>query len=228
MSTLSDLSKYGYIPTFPELTSKLSSTANIFLGHVIVSLNYAQKHNVAIDNDFLMDINRALTVLKFDIGDLDLSEQELSEAGFIECFDSDVEGCSYIRVNLNHIHQAIQTEKERRCFGSWDDGLLYSLNPNGRKLNFCSTTLEIKQFLDEKLNNSGTVPLIYYSKIDEGIREYERLVSKLSDGFDLYGYLFKNVCKASPDAAREGFSRLINLIVEANNRNTTDDGGENV
>ena len=212
MSILSDFVKFGYIPSPTLLLGILSHKAALVLGHIIVSLNHAQKHSLCFKNDFLFDINRALSVLKFDLDDLQQAIEELSEAEIIADFESFIDGCLYIRVYVNKIIQILLEEKENRCMGSWDDGLLYSLNPISNRLNFTDSTLEIKKFLDGHLKSADTIPLIYYSYLNDFVIEYEDVFGKLADSFPIYEILHKNVCCVPVDTARVNFSEISEKI----------------
>lgn len=178
----SKLKEKGFIMTPYSAIRTLPENEAIVLMELLAELNHARNIDLNYGDDFLCDINRLSAILNIEWNLLLEILKGLQELGFIAIFDPNIEDTIYIRVKQDNIINYIETN-DGNNFMNWNDGLIISLNPINKGINFNQSTLRIKDYLDSYLQIPEAIPLIYYSYLNCVIEDYEKV----------FGDFFENV-----------------------------------
>ena len=169
----SEYIKGGYwaIPMIIENSIGLRPTK--LLTQLVSEFNFAIKHGYTYDNEFLTNYKRLYRCLNLTMDELNNLIQILAEHKFLDRFTCGIKDTWYIRLYPETILDFKKEQQEKLLFGKWDDGLTYSLNPTNQSLYFESTTLEIKNFIEQHTNNPNAIPIIYYTYFNFLVESYK-------------------------------------------------------
>lgn len=180
------------------------------LSELLAEYNYAYINKVTYNSGFIFDLNRVCKILNANPEGLILQLNYLQEIGFISIDEIGIEGSYYIQINEDNIISCKTNEERKNFCNSWDEGLLASLNPTHKEVNFSESTLKVKQYFDSKAKSPKSIPMLDYLLLDKLIKDYEQLFG------DIFYYIngieeFLENCTYENDS-REGLSKFYNAL----------------
>lgn len=189
---------------------EIGMDSTIMLSELLAEFNYASKYGFDDNVGFIFDIYRASKVLNADYNGIVSQLNYLQEIGFISIDEIGIEGSYYIQINEDNIISCKTNEERKNFCNSWDDGLLASLNPTHKEVNFSESTLKVKQYFDSKAKSPKSIPMLDYLLLDKLIKDYEQLFG------DIFYYIngieeFLENCTYENDS-REGLSKFYNAL----------------
>ena len=164
----------------------------LLLSEILAQFNYAIKNKASDYLGFIFDLVRTCKVLNVDKNFLIEQLEYLKNLEFIEAHVIQLTDSLYIRVNNDKIILFKKEEERKNFSNNWDDGLLASVNPIHKKINFSESTLRIKHCFDTNSKNSKNIPILYYFLIENILTEYEQLRGDIFERFtDFDEFLYK-------------------------------------
>ena len=192
---------------------EIGFTASIILSEILAEYNYASNHKVDDYLGFIFDVQRASKVLKIDIETIVEQLEYLHELKFIEFYDIGLLDSYYIVVNDDDI-LSFKTEQEAKKFcNNWDDGLLASVNPTHKKVDFSESTLKIKHYFDTYAKNPKSIPMLEYLLLNYWVKSYESIAGNIFEVFsDMDDFIQQCAAK---DNSRDGIYEITSNLQSA-------------
>lgn len=223
-SLYKEYSEGGYIMLPYILLKVLDAITITILSRFITELNYAQKNKLNFYDDFLCDLNKMANLLGLSKEEFQEHLKELKDLKFIEVFNSHIEDASYIRVYQDNIINFKKEQEEKLHYGSWDDGLKRSQNPIHKTANFSDSTNFIKNFLDERLKEPESIPLIMYCYLNAILIDFENQYGDIRKFPDLLEILTNYVLDTQKNTSiyynpKDGFQAFIEMLENRTDNN---------
>ena len=95
--------------------------------------------------------------------------KDLEKWQLIKIFNSRIKGYMGIYINFPKIDELLHNTNKQ----TYQD-IQYYTNPINEKVNYCKSTMWIKQYIEKHSDQLNPIPLIYYSIIDAIVRGYEK------------------------------------------------------
>ena len=162
---------------------EIGFTASIILSEILAEYNYASNHKVDDYLGFIFDVERASTVLKIDIEKIIEQLEYLHELKFIEFYDIGLSDSYYIVVNDDDILSFKTEQEEKKFCNNWDAGLLASVNPIHKNVDFSESTLKIKHYFDTNAKNPKSIPMLEYLLLNYWVKCYENIDGNIFEVF---------------------------------------------
>ena len=213
-----DLFKYLYKRGKSMISYSLARAIGIEAANVksefAVQYNRACSLNLNYGCTFLCNLDRMSAILGIERDFLDEIIEDLKELKFIDTCTSDIEDITFVFFYQNNIISYLQDYEYNDPFIDWDAGLKDSLSAKGKKLNFCESTLKIRQYLDMCLNDSNCIPLVHYSYFDAVVKEYEKRFGNILETTEILNdfkinIFLNNNNKPTPEQVRLGFESVM-------------------
>ena len=176
------------------------------LSELLAEYNFARNNKVDNYLGFIFDVGRASKMLNADYDGIISQLNYLQEIGFIEIEEIGIEDSLYIIINDDKII-SLKKEAEKKNFSNnWDDGLLASINPTHKEVDFSESTLEIKQYFNSHSKEPKSIPMLDYLLLNKLIKENEKIFG------NIFSYIsnmdsFLQKC-AAEDNSRKGLDSL--------------------
>ena len=192
---------------------EIGFTASIILSEILAEYNYASNHKVDDYLGFIFDVERASTVLKIDIEKIIEQLEYLHELKFIEFYDIGLSDSYYIVVNDDDI-LSFKTEQEGKKFcNNWDAGLLASVNPIHKNVDFSESTLKIKHYFDTNAKNPKSIPMLEYLLLNYWVKCYENIDGNIFEVFSDMDDLIQQC--AAKENSRDGIYKITSNLQSA-------------
>ena len=220
LDVISEFYKGGRLILPYIFVRKIGIIPTLILSEILAQFNYANKNKVDNYLGFIFDFVRTCKVLNIDKNLLFEQLQYLENLKFIEIYNILLPDSFYIRVYEDSIISFKKEEETKNFSNNWDDGLLASVNPIHKKVNFSESTIRIKHCFDINSRNPKTIPILYYLLLENLIKDYEQLYGDIFERYsDFDDFLYKYVSRDdSKDALYDFYWELKTLYINEKQR----------
>ncbi|MBQ8459873.1 hypothetical protein IJ541_07210 [bacterium] len=189
---------------------EIGFTASIILSEILAEYNYASNNKVDDYLGFIFDVERASKVLNIAVETIVEQLEYLHELKFI-IFDSiGLADSLYIRVYDDNILNFKKELEVKNFNNDWDAGLLASVNPIHKKVDFSESTLKIKHYFDTNAKNPKSIPMLEYLLLNYWVKCYENIDGNIFEVFsDMDDFIQQ--C-ATKDNSRNGIQEVTNQL----------------
>lgn len=192
---------------------EIGFTASIILSEILAEYNYASNHKVDDYLGFIFDVERASKVLNIAVETIVEQLEYLHELKFI-IFDSiGLADSLYIRVYDDNILNFKKELEVKNFNNDWDAGLLASVNPIHKKVDFSESTLKIKHYFDTNAKNPKSIPMLEYLLLDYWVKCYENIGGNIFEVFsDMDDFIQQCAAKEN---SRDGIYKITSNLQSA-------------